>query len=1208
MNKFTFFTVIALISTLPSAAQAREPEIVPRSEAVLTAQGNPWDKYDAETSPKASRPGSEASPESAEPASKAVPAADKTVPVTKNPWDKYDAETSPKASRPGSEASAPESAEPASKAVPAADKAVPVTKNPWDRYEAEPSKNRNKADKGQNAPTAPALTEEAPLPADDLPPSIGGNPWDKYVPAPSAARRSKKNVAKVKERPVKLELAQPLPEPEIPQGKRFIKNDLPVGKDYYFAIEYAGQLVGFSKFKINRLVTLGGQSTYVMESSSRLKLGIHKVQDLKFTSNAQIDKKTLSPAMFLCAQGDGKKLEGMSVNCIYSDDFIAQNNIYDGHTQGYVEKFNKEERPLLIFNNLWGHLDTFAEHYWLLVRAAASGGVVKTYDPILQGTGQTIVYAPIKESWQDKAQNKYTTYVYKITDINSAPLAYVRLNAANYELLEIKEIGSGFSFRRSTPGVETTLDKASGQRIKANSQLSNIYFQDPDKLLRLEAFADLHLRSSELAQHELPNYSQKFYGTIEEGRMNGRFVVISTLYKQEPKAKYPFSIEIPEELKKYTQASPGIELEINALKTKALEITWKSETAFQAAQRLNGYIATQIGEGVALPSARLTMENKVGNPESKALLLTAFLRAIGIPARCIGGLAYRGDSFASHYWVEAWLGPEDGWFQFDPTSNEAGFVNASHISLWESGDLQAMDLVVEKFLPRPPRSVDYFKTDLKWPIGERRTYSIYQDGRLIGLENAHMYDMEMAASGENYKFKADAVIMREKTPLVFESTLTLNNKGLPVAFEAQEDDSEKVYHSTFVFKGNTIIQTLEDAPSPAPKRPEKSQAKLAEEQALSENPEAASAEAQDGESAPLPEVVAPDNNASSPAGEAGAAEPEKNPAPAEAQTSDSGSLENAPAPEPVKLESQPEAQNETGDGQLGKNIEEAANKKTEGSLEKSEQASDNGEQASNNGEQASEKAENPEGGAEAEAEDASPSAEEQNRELRKTLEEIRACYNEGREAWIRVQKENEENGISADEPHGREREIPYSFGTYMIDQRFLSQWAMVVEQSPAVQPENSKAGEPSSAASGSALPKVDPNLGTAPVSEEIIPGGAQPKTDEKEKTEGKESEPEKKGETGAGTFNNTDNADEESESYTVQVFIPGSLRTQELTLQRADSDETVTLPNGEEVEAARLDTEKGMIFYVSLETGKVIKISIPGQKLEMYLDSVEFKL
>ena len=65
---------------------------------------------------------------------------------------------------------------------------------------------------------------------------------------------------------------------------------------------------------------------------------------------------------------------------------------------------------------------------------------------------------------------------------------------------------------------------------------------------------------------------------------------------------------------------------------------------------------------------------------------------------------------------------------------------------------------------------------------------------------------------------------------------------------------------------------------------------------------------------------------------------------------------------------------------------------------------------------------------------------------------------------------------------------------------------------------------------------------------------------------------------------------------------------QDLAIQRADADETITMPDGREVETARLDTEKGMLFYMDLKTGKVLKISIPSQDLEMYLEDTRFEL
>ena len=86
----------------------------------------------------------------------------------------------------------------------------------------------------------------------------------------------------------------------------------------------------------------------------------------------------------------------------------------------------------------------------------------------------------------------------------------------------------------------SSVAKSSGQRIKANSEISNIYFQDPDKLTHLEAFVDLRLRGGELAQHQIKNYKQQFYGEVKEGQIKGRAVVSSDLKSETPKAKFPF--------------------------------------------------------------------------------------------------------------------------------------------------------------------------------------------------------------------------------------------------------------------------------------------------------------------------------------------------------------------------------------------------------------------------------------------------------------------------------------------------------------------------------------------------------------------------------------------------------------------------------------------------------------------------------------------
>lgn len=1105
-----------------------------------------------------------------------------------NPWDKYQAEPAAKAKNTTQSTDTPSSAPTATSS----------SANPWDKYQAEPSSSK-KVSGSSSSPKAmpiPATAEGSPEVEDNLPEVTGNNPWDKYAPAPSPVKAKKKNTAKIKERPAKLELAQPLPEQEIPQGPRVIKNNLAIGTDNYFAIEYAGQLVGYSQYKINRLLTLGGQSTYVMDSASRIKMGVDTVQDLKFTANTQIDKKTLAPALFLCIQGEQKSKDALSVNCIYSEDFIAQNNNYMGKEQGYLQKYPAQKPPLIVFNNLWGHLDTFPEHYWLMVRAASQGGVLDTYDPILQGIGKTIVYKPIKETWKDRDGVAHTTFVYKITDANSAPLAYVRVYAKNYELAEIREIGSGLVFRRSTPGVVSSVAKSSGQRIKANSEISNIYFQDPDKLTHLEAFVDLRLRGGELAQHQIKNYKQQFYGEVKEGQIKGRAVVSSDLKSETPKAKFPFTETIPDELKKYLQACPGIELEVNSLTTKAKEVTWKSETAFQAAQRLNGYVSNQIAEGVALPSARQTLENQVGNPEGKALLLTALLRAVKIPARVVGGLSYNKGSFTVHRWTEAWLGAEDGWVAFDPTTNESGFINASHITLWESGDLQAMDIYVEKFSPRPPRTTDYFKTALKWPIGEKRTYGIYHKGKLIGLESSYMYDMEVREGGETYDFKSESVILRDEKPLVFESTLSMNQNALPISFQATEDNGVKVHHESFTFKGTNITQALDLKESKSLPRPAKSKALIEREKAEAEKQsEVQAEEAQLEQNPPLPESIQVEQANAVAQPTLDSAQPKTQSQP----TATESSAEKANSNQEPSQKQDATSTDVAEADKLGQGIGEAA-QGASGDIDKEEELP---ETAISDAEKEA---------AEAEAKEQAELKARQ--EAKERLLEIKACYDEAKQQAAEAEKakqadakDAEKDSVKADSDNtekvddSKSRQIPYSIGTYLVDPRFLSQWALVVEQSPVVTPE--KADEESK--SDSELPKIDPNTGVVSSSEVISPNSA---SNADTKIDNSESNSQI-GETGAGTFSQNSSSDnEDDEAYSFKAFIPGSLKVQDLAIQRAEADETITMPDGREVETARLDTEKGMLFYMDLKTGKVLKISIPSQDLEMYLEDTRFEL
>jgi len=82
---------------------------------------------------------------------------------------------------------------------------------------------------------------------------------------------------------------------------------------------------------------------------------------------------------------------------------------------------------------------------------------------------------------------------------------------------------------------------------------------------------------------------------------------------------------------------------------------------------------------LSIPSALEVLRTRAGDCNEHATLLTALLRAAGIPARLSIGLVYTRDKFYYHAWTEAYLGE---WVSMDATLDQMP-ADASHIKLLE---------------------------------------------------------------------------------------------------------------------------------------------------------------------------------------------------------------------------------------------------------------------------------------------------------------------------------------------------------------------------------------------------------------------------------------------------------------------------------------------------------------------------------------------
>ncbi len=605
----------------------------------------------------------------------------------------------------------------------------------------------------------------------------------------------------------------PLAPRPMPAGPPVVKANLPVGNAALFEILYDDKLVGFSMYQVTGSMGLAGEQYYILDSRGRIKLGVGGVTDTVFQSKLIVEKKSLEPSLFTCKQGSGKKDDIFGLECVYTEGAIAQTNTAGKIQQQHLFSFPPGETPRLLFNNLWGALDTFPEHYWLLIRSAVNGGVLTAYDPILRGSGQIVVYAPKIEKikWGGK---DVSTRLYAITDLKGELLANVRVSEPNLELLEVNEIGRGLILRRvSDPKVVDKVEASKGLDLWPRKvRASNVFFPDPEKLTALEADVEISLRGGQFADHKVPGYRQYFTGELREGYMKGRVVVRSVPVEIERRTPYPYRDAVPDDVAPYLKPGPGVESDFSPIVNKALELTWKAENTYSAARRLCNYVQSQIEEGVSLPSARYALESGVGNPESKALVLVAMARASKLPARRVGGLLFRDGSFVPHHWAEIWLGPNEGWTPFDPTTEEQGHVGASHIALWESGDVQSLDVKVISYAPRAPSKVAFFNSELSWPVGEERVYTIVKDGQKIGQETAGISELVVRGDKEGYVFLAAAEINQEKTvPFKADSELFVDTRGLPLEFKLQaEENGKKTMEQSFAFSRDMARQERQE--------------------------------------------------------------------------------------------------------------------------------------------------------------------------------------------------------------------------------------------------------------------------------------------------------------------------------------------------------------------------------------------------------------
>jgi transglutaminase-like putative cysteine protease len=320
-------------------------------------------------------------------------------------------------------------------------------------------------------------------------------------------------------------------------------------------------------------------------------------------------------------------------------------------------------------------------------------------------------------------------------------LAGKRYNALVLEKLNHKtglkvkmwiDVENGYMLKAAAPNnrMSYLADPSVVNRIKMADMDDTLFAKVDVAIADIQAISYMKVKATVqptglwVTQKSLNVPGQTFIGTINENLIEGIFEIEHKRYDGSDAPPFPPDFSKDDYAKKYLEAEDFIQSDDPVLIEKAQEITRGSKDSWEATCRLSKWVSENIS--YAIPgglTARKTYDTKAGECGSHSILLAAFCRAVGIPARVIWGCMYvpnYGGAFGQHGWSEIYMG-KAGWITVDSTASEIDYVDSGHIRI---GEFQSM---VTALNPKKMEVLDFTAGSMKMGHKESDTgmYNAY---------------------------------------------------------------------------------------------------------------------------------------------------------------------------------------------------------------------------------------------------------------------------------------------------------------------------------------------------------------------------------------------------------------------------------------------------------------------------------------------------
>lgn len=145
-------------------------------------------------------------------------------------------------------------------------------------------------------------------------------------------------------------------------------------------------------------------------------------------------------------------------------------------------------------------------------------------------------------------------------------------------------------------------------------------------------------------------------------------------------------------------------------------------------------------------SIKVLAERK-GVCDEFSILLAAILRAQGFPVKYVTGIASTSYYWENHAWLEVYI-PNQGWVPVDPTYNEVGLVDSSHIIISKVSDpSESQDIITASNAVY----LDFNERKQTYRINDKKNFTELGYANVISVIPEYQEDLK-SESGVNLKF------------------------------------------------------------------------------------------------------------------------------------------------------------------------------------------------------------------------------------------------------------------------------------------------------------------------------------------------------------------------------------------------------------------------------------------------------------------------